>query len=288
MQRGFFGDEKRAAVAPASAAKPKTSEGFPIEELAAVIKGQLNTSAFATYLTANYLDVPTSGARVSILMRVENSTGKAGAVDVAGVIYNDSGKPAASFVDTLKPETNAREAQHTTYFNQMDIKPGLYLVRVAARESNGLMGVASQWLKIPDLASRRLSLSSLLIGERDITSGGNARDSLQSQKAQLKIDKRFVSRSRLRFLTFVYNARAANGQPAQLEVHVELFHNNKAVVSTPAFTIETKDVGDSARIPYAGEFNLASLPKGRYLLRVTVSDRIAKTNAAQEAVFEIE
>lgn len=292
VQRGFFNDGKTEAVAPASAAKPKTSEGFPVKELAAVIKGQLNSGALATYLTANYLDVPNRGARLSILMRMENMKvdslypGQPGPVDVAGVIYNDSGKLTASFVDTLKPETNAREAQYTTYLNQIDIKPGLYQVRVAARDSHGLMGVASQWVEIPDLASRHISLSSLLIGGQDITRSGNASDALQFQKAQVKIDKRFVQGSRLRFLTFIYNARAATGQAAQLEVHVELFHNNKAFLSTPAFTIETKDVGD--RIPYAGELNLTSLPKGRYLLRVTVSDRTAKTNAAQEAVFEIE
>ena len=291
VQRGFFNDGKTEAVAPASAAKPKTSEGFPVKELAAVIKGQLNSGALATYLTANYLDVPNRGARLSILMRMENMKvdslypGQPGPVDVAGVIYNDSGKLTASFVDTLKPETNAREAQYTTYLNQIDIKPGLYQVRVAARDSHGLMGVASQWVEIPDLASRHISLSSLLIGGQDITRSGNASDALQFQKAQVKIDKRFVQGSRLRFLTFIYNARETLDHAQQLDVHVELFHNNMALVSTPDFAIETKDVGDPARIPYAGEFNLASLPKGRYLLRVTVTDRSAKNKGFTGSCF---
>jgi hypothetical protein len=149
--------------------------------------------------------------------------------------------------------------------------------------------VANQWVRLPDLASHRLSLSSLLMGERDITTADKTRDAVAFQKAQLKIDKRFVQGSRLRFLTFVYNAaRGSADQSPQLEVRVELFHDNRALVSTSALAIETKGVEDPARIPYAGEFNLASLPKGRYLLRVTVSDRGAKTNAAQEATFEIE
>jgi VWFA-related protein len=291
MQRGFFNDAKTAA-APVSAVKPKAAEGFPIKELAAIIKGQSNGGELIIYLTANYLDVPNHGARLSILMRAENRKADSPPgpveVDVAGVVYNDSGKLTTTFVDTLKPETNALETQYTTYLNQVDIKPGLYQVRVAARDSHGLIGVASQWVKIPDLASHRLSLSSLLIGGRDITGTGKPTDALQFQKAQVKIDKRFVQGSRLRFLTFIYNARETFDHSEQLDVHVELFHNNMALVSTPDFAIETRDVSDPARVPYAGEFNLASLPKGHYLLRVTVTDRSAKTNASQEAAFEIE
>jgi len=129
-----------------------------------------------------------------------------------------------------------------------------------------------------------------LIGERDIVNSvGNSHDAVEFQKAHLKIDKRFSQGSRLRFLTFIYNAAgAAKSQSPQLAVHVELFHDNKAMVSTPPFDIQTTGVEDPARIPYAGEFNLASLPKGQYLLRVTVTDRSAKTNATQQAGFTIE
>lgn len=294
LQRGFFNDEKTTPVVHASAATPQASGGSPIEELAAAIKGKLNGRTLATSLTANYLDVPNRGASLSILMQVENRnaesrSGQPGTVDVAGVIYNESGKLTGSFVDALKPDKNAGEAQHITYLNQVELKPGLYQVRVAARDANGSTGVATEWVRIPDLASHHLSLSSLLIGERDIANSDKMGGAVEFQKAQLKIDKRFVQGSRLRFLTFVYNAaRGSASQSQQLEVRVELFHDNRAVVSTTPVAIETKGVDDPARIPYAGEFNLASLSKGRYLLRVTVTDRSAKTNASREAAFEIE
>jgi VWFA-related protein len=292
VQRGFFNDEKTPAVVRASAASPRISDGFPLEELAAAIKGKPSDRRLTTSLTANYLDVPNRGASLSILMQVntnpEPRDGQPASVDIGGIIYNDSGKVAGSFVDTLKPEKSAGET-HITYLNQMDLKPGLYQVRVAARDANGSIGAANQWVRLPDLASRRLSLSSLLIGERDITSAGKTSDAVEFQKAQLKTDRRFVQDSRLRFLTFIYNAaRGSVTQSPQLEVRVELFHNNRAVVSTPALAVETKGVEDPARIPYAGEFNLASLPKGSYVVRVTVTDRSAKTNASQEAAFTIE
>jgi len=293
VQRGFFNEETTPPVIRASVASPKAAEGFPLEDLAAAIKGKLSSRALPVFLTANYLDVPNRGASLSILMQAENvgadsGNSGTGTVDVAGVIYNESGKLAGSFVDTLKPEANSSGTKHITYLDQVDVKPGLYQVRVAARDANGLTGLANEWVKVPDLASLRLSLSSLLIGERDLTNSAGS-DAVQFQKAQLKIDKRFVQGSRLRFLTFIYNAAGGrDSQSPQLEVRVELFHNNKAVISPPPFVIETKDASDQARIPYAGEFNLASLPKGRYLLRVTVTDRVTKTNAAREAAFTIE
>jgi len=294
VQRGFFSDDKSAAMVPAKAEKPKPADDFQVEDLAAAIKGKLTGRPVQTSLMANYLDVPNHGARLSIMMQVDGATtdsgngDKPGTVDVAGVIYNEAGKLIGSFVESLKPEKTP-ESQHITYLNQFDVKPGLYQVRGAARDSAGQTGMAMQWVKVPDLGSHSLALSSLLIGERELTHTPRSGDAVQFQKAQLKIDRRFVQNSRLRFLTFVYNAaRDTINQSLRLNARVDLFQGNKAVVSTPTFVIETAGVEDLARIPYAGEFNLASLPKGHYRMRVTVIDLSAKAYASQETSFEIE
>ena len=294
VQRGFFSDDKSAAMVPAKAEKSKPSGDFQVEDLAAAIKGKLTNRPLQTSLMANYLDVPNHGARLSILMQVDRPTiesgngDKPGAVDVAGVIYNESGKLIGSFVESLKPEKNS-ESQHLTYLNEFDVKPGLYQVRGATRDPAGLTGMAMQWVKVPDLGSHSLALSSLLIGERELTHTSRSGAAVQFQKAQLKIDRRFVQNSRLRFLTFIYNAAPDTGnQSPRLSARVDLFRGNKAVVSTPTFVVETNGVEDLARIPYAGEFNLASLPKGHYRMRVTVIDLSAKTYASQETSFEIE
>jgi VWFA-related protein len=294
IQRGFFGDDKSAALVPAKAEKPKPSGDFQVEDLAAAIKGRVSNRPLQTSMMVNYLDVPNHGASLSILMQIDRPTtdsgngDRPGTFDVAGVIYNDSGELIGSFVESLKPEKNS-ENQHITYLNQFDVKPGLYQVRGAARDSAGQTGLAMQWVKVPDLSSHSLALSSLLIGEREVTHTPGSGDAVQFQKAQLKIERRFVQHSGLRFLTFVYNAaRDPINQSPRLSARVDLFHGNKAVVSTPTFVIETKSVEDAARIPYAGEFNLASLPKGHYRIRVTVIDLSAKAYASQETSFEIE
>jgi hypothetical protein len=44
---------------------------------------------------------------------------------------------------------------------------------------------------------------------------------------------------------------------------------------------------DLTKIPYAAEVSLNGLPAGRYLLQVTVVDRISKKSASQQSRFEI-
>jgi hypothetical protein len=241
---------------------------------------------------ANYLDVPNRGLQLSVLMQVDKANesannGKPASVDVGGVIYDESGKIIGSFVQNLRPEASEVQVQHVTYLNQFDIKPGLYQVRVAARDSEGVTGMAMQWVNIPDLGSHKLALSSLLIGERDINPAA-ASKTANAQKAQLKIDKRFLQNSRMRVLTFIYNASADAANPApKLSARIDVFRGNKAIVSTPTFIVDTKNAEDLARIPYAGELNLASLSHGRYRIRVTIIDLAAKAFANQEASFEI-
>jgi VWFA-related protein len=296
LQRGFFGDDQPAAIVPAKADKSKTPEASLVGDLAAAIRGRLqNSSPLQTHLLVNYLDVPNHGPRLSVLMQVKKASeslknGKPGTIDVAGVIYNESGKVAGSFVENLRSETNAENSgQYVTYLNQFDVKPGLYQVRVAARDSEGVAGMTMQWVTVPELESHHLALSSLLIGERDISSSANRGNAAQLQKALLKIDKRFLQNSRLRVLTFIYNAtRDANNPSPRLNARIDVFHGNKVIVSTPTFVIDTANAEDPARIPYAGELNLTSLAKGRYRLRVTIIDLGAKAFASQEAAFEIE
>ncbi|HYJ85113.1 MAG TPA: hypothetical protein VEW46_03590 [Pyrinomonadaceae bacterium] len=45
---------------------------------------------------------------------------------------------------------------------------------------------------------------------------------------------------------------------------------------------------DAARIPYGADIALQTLPAGRYLLQVTITDKVAKTTATQHVSFEIE
>jgi hypothetical protein len=176
------------------------------------------------------------------------------------------------------------------YYNyQIRIKPGLYQVRVAARDTrSGRTGSAVQWIEIPDLAKRQLTLSSLLVG-------GHTGDDQETPGASdtsavnISVDRRFPRSSRLRFLTYIYNAalRAGAGSQPDVAIQVQVFREDQPVVTTVLRKVSTEGLADLSRIPYAAEVLLNTLPVGHYVLHVTVIDRVAKTSASQRIGFEV-
>jgi hypothetical protein len=52
--------------------------------------------------------------------------------------------------------------------------------------------------------------------------------------------------------------------------------------------VNVEGIEDLGRIPFAAELPLAGLPAGRYVLQITVVDRVSKQSASQQTRFEIE
>lgn len=122
-------------------------------------------------------------------------------------------------------------------------------------------------------------------------------------QVQLNVSRRFASSSYLRFMAIVYNATTASasapgngpapagnttvGKP-DLVVQVQVFRDNEPVVTDPLHRMNTEGATDLARIPYAAELNLAGLARGKYVLQLTVIDRIAKATASQRVRFKVD
>jgi hypothetical protein len=252
-------------------------------------------------------------------------------LDVAGAIFNSDGKAVSSFTKHLTVKANSPDAttkppDFVFYNHFFDAKPGLYQVRVAALDSKqGSMGSATEWIEVPDLATKSLILSSLVVGERrsqsqgqlegaDLSKGG---DPALLSAATLNVDHHFSRSSFLRFLTFVYNAAgssatsssattpenegpttdasaktiataAKSGAGPDLAVQVQIFRDDEPVFTDPLHKISTEGIADLTRLPYAAELNLSQLQPGRYVLQVTVIDRLARTSAFQRFNFEVD
>jgi hypothetical protein len=178
----------------------------------------------------------------------------------------------------------------TIYNYRLPLTPGLYQVRTATRDSkSGQVGSAQQWIEIPDLALHRLSLSSLLLGLQNVelkAAGGNAAGIPQ---VQFSTDHRFARDSRLRFITFIYNAaRGKDGKSAPdiwLQVRIMRAGQILKRVLMQKVPIEAQDF---ARIPYGGEISLDSLPSGQYWLEVTVTDQINGASASEQTRIIVE
>ncbi len=308
LPRGFLTAEVKnatsgkatpTAVAPDTSAT-STAKGVEAD-LRAALMDRSPRKGLPTQVSSTFIDVPGTGPMLNAALQIRTAgldygpEGKQpSSVDIAGLVYNDQGKPVGGFknrlnVNPLPAAARPDENAGVVYNHKVPLKPGIYQIRVATREErSGRVGSASHWIEIPDLASKKLTLSSLLVGGQFI--GSNSKQSGNSQEQmQFSVDRRFAKGAHLNFLSIVYNAaaRASSGVP-ELEAEIKISRGGQAIVTSPVRKVTAETGTDSARIPYGADIALRTLPAGRYLLQVTVWDRVAKTTASQQVSFEIE
>ncbi|MDX6385451.1 MAG: hypothetical protein QOK48_3024 [Blastocatellia bacterium] len=330
-----FGDSSSGETAA-----EKKKEGEQTLKPSAEIMSEAMRSAYPRTdlpiaISLNFLDLVSTGASLTTSIKVntsslvlENQAGQQVAIlDLAGGVFDDQGRPVSSFNKRLTIKSKSSDAKapppNNVYYNHFTtIKPGLYQVRVAAVDTKqGRAGSAVSWIEIPDISSKALAMSSLIVGERKQSaevepSSADASDPAKSpepiRQVSLNIDHRFANTSRLRFVTFVYNAggslasptpipsgqgttEPANSLPASavvnspdLAVQVQLFRDNEPITTMPLHKISIDALSDLRRLPYAAEVDLTGLQPGRYLLLVTVIDRLAKASASQKFGFQVD
>lgn len=306
VRRGYYDLATKSSPKKESAretsALTKTSEA----ELREVLQSAYPAQALPTQLALVYVDTPEKGIVLTASVQVarqfiafNHAGGKRSAlVDLSGIVLDEQGTTVRRFADRLNinipSNPDASLGQDLIYNFQMPLKPGLYQVRVAARDSkSALVGSAMQWVEIPDLATQRLSMSSLLLGETirdpDPTGGGAGAESAVVATA-MSVNHRFARTSKLRFLTYIYNAaRGANGSTSpDVALSVQILRDDQPVMTTAQRKVEVSGQTDPNRLAYAAELPLELMTPGHYVLQVTIIDRIAKTSAMQRTNFEIE
>jgi VWFA-related protein len=307
VARGFFSSEPKAEDKATDANNSAGDKGAS-DKVGTADSGSKNVtgalmSALAapsartglpTKLFVSFVDVPGSGPVLTAATQLSTeglgygADGKQpAAIDLAGVVFNDQGKQAGSFktrinVNPLSPTTTAKDPS-VVYSHKLPLKPGIYQIRVAARDDkSGSVGSSAQWIEIPDLSSKKLTLSTLLLG-------GHASNSSQSDKGeqvQFSVDRRFLRESQMTFFTVIYNAASA---PApKLEAQIEILRGGQRVVASPVMPVVVESNSDVARIPYGANVGLKTLAPGRYVLKVTVMDRNANTSAVNQTIFDVE
>lgn len=298
LPRGFLNSRSAPAKPPAIAEVPAQ----PHRELQDALTALHPKHEIPLMLSVVYLDTPDHGPVLTASVRVANDAlsyeGVAGkqsaAVDVVGVVVNDRGKPANTFqtrltINSLGQDSDEPDESATIYNYRVPLKPGLYQVRIASRDTrSGQVGSAQQWIEIPDLSLHHLSLSSLLLGLQNVEQTGTAGADGNAQ-VQFSTDHRFARNSRLRFITFIYNAalsRDGKSQP-NLWLQARILSGGQVVKSTPVQSVPLESP-DLIRIPFGGEIGLDSIPSGQYILEITVDDQIAGEKVSQRARITVE
>jgi VWFA-related protein len=302
VRRGFF-ETGPAPVAPV--AKPpgrRRAAQVPDTPLQQALGSPFPERAIPIALSVNYLFTADRRMMLITSMQVphaflsfrESEAKQHATVRIGGTVFNERGQAGARFnqtvaVTTDPPDPLDASADTFSYTHQIFAEPGFYQVHVAAHdEASGRIGSAHAWIEIPDLATPRLALSSLLIGTPRTPDEGETPAEAQAVTASLHIGRRFQYGSTLRVFVFAYNAvRAASDGPPDIAIQFEIVRDNRAVVTIP-YRRMAAAAGDLGGVPYAADVSLAGLNYGRYVLRVSVIDRVANAAVAQEARFEIE
>ena len=296
VARGFFTSEPQpeekapAASEPVDAANSSKTVGGALMSALAAPSAR---TGLPTKLFVSFVDVPGSGPVLTAATQMATeglgygADGKQpAAIDLAGVVLNDQGKQAGSFktrlnVNPLSTPAAAKDPS-VIYSHKLPLKPGIYQIRVAARdEKSGSVGSAAQWIEIPDLSAKKLTLSTLLLG-------GHITNSVQAQKGEqvsFSVDRRFSRESQMTLFALIYNA---TGTAPKLESQIEILRGGQRVVASPVMPVAVESNSDLARIPYGAGVGLKTLAPGRYVLRVTIKDRNANTSATNQSTFEVE
>jgi VWFA-related protein len=305
VRKGFFDVDPAAAATTADANKPAT----PVEEGKAIIDKLRETvlspfpkTALPVQLGVNYYDSVAKGPTLATSVLIPGEflvfaarDGKIQAVlDITGVYFDDKGKGKADFYErlvTTAPTADDAKNYHgdITYTYPANLPPGIYQVRVAVRDrESGRAGSAHSWIEVPDLSTKKLLMSSLLLGERTQAMTANTPTSGSPGSVQLSAAHRFRRDSTLRFVVFIYNASLAQvDQKPDVAVQVQVIRDDQPVLTTALRKLNTEGVSDLTRIPYAAEIPLGDLQTGRYVLQVALIDRISKQSTTQQTHFDV-
>ena len=307
VRKGFFDLDPPEPTVAAKNKKPEPPPAPDAKPPAAKLRETL-TSAYPIrtlpiLMSVDYYDVPGKGPTASTAIQVpgeflsfaEQPGGKIQAIiDLSGFYFDDKGASKASFLERIVTTAPSLEASKNfsgdiTFTYPATLPPGLYQVRAAARDAkSGRTGSIHAWIEIPDLGKKQLTMSTVLLGERTQPQLRNVADAPPANPVALSASHRFKRDSTLRFLIFAYNTKVSSAdQKPDVAVQVQVIRDDQPVITTAVRKITTEGVEDLARLPYAAEMPMSDLAPGRYLLQVSVIDRVAKQSITRQTHFDV-
>ena len=304
---GFFGVKDEDTLPPAPVTRA--------EQLSRAIAAPFSTGGLDVRLTSLFANDATSGSFMRSLLHVdpgkltftEEPDGWRKVVfDVMAVTFGESG----AIIDEISRTENVRvrgETHSIIVQNGFDYiitvpikKPGAYQLRTALRDTaTARIGLASQFIEVPDLSKNRIALSGIVINgfdpdklkksaETGNVPGGKVQPEPQTGPGVRRLRRGLV----LEFGYVIYNAQLdATTQHPRLQTQIRLFRDGRQVFSGDVLTFDPGAQTDMKRLSAGGRLQLGTdmLP-GDYVLQIIVTDPLAKEKlrtATQWIDFEI-
>jgi VWFA-related protein len=192
--------------------------------------------------------------------------------DVVGFIINSMGKSQDGFSQTVTAAFTESEYQQAlangiSFTGHALLPPGNYQLRAVVRElDTGQLGTVAQYIEVPDLSKKRLTMSSVFLYGVDLGQGNSAAPISLNALRQLprKLD--------LRYAAIVYNPKIDGGKH-QLKSQIFITQGTRIVFKGPEQPIAA-DI-QNGQVPFIGQIGLGKARAGRYILTVVINDPLA-------------
>lgn len=209
------------------------------------------------------------------------------------MIIDQSGKIANTFAETVSTSMTPAQLESAKtrgfrYTRRLDVKPGLYQVRVGARDVNSnAMGTSMSWVEVPKLQDKKLASSSIFIGrETESSVPRNSNDGKKISRTALVVGPALFKKAEPVFYRFVvYNAAAdsSNG----LIFKVEILEAGKSLYDGGWQPLDPRVVrSDALGMEIGGQLQM-DLSPGIYTLHITVKNSKSKQSTQQTTDLEI-
>jgi VWFA-related protein len=281
---GYFAPNERKAAAA------EGPEAVREREIGQALGSLFPLEGVPMRMSADFIDLPPAGPQAVIRTHLDVSgvpfvpAGDRYAADleIAGAVYDETGhlvgQVSGERAQLSLTEESYRRAtsEGLTVQKTLALAPGRYQVRMAAREATrSLLGSASQWVEIPDLAARPLTLSSVFL----LADPGNGSE---SALADVQVDRRFHPGQGLHYVVHVY--ASSPGGPAAATLQGQVWLGKKLVGVTPKHDLVP--VPGEAAAKWSERISLAGFAPGEYELRVVATSGGARTERTVSFLVE--
>jgi len=212
--------------------------------------------------------------------------------EVAAIAVDTSGKVKDGDRSVLnmglKPETRAKVAQSgLRLLSRLDLPPGRYHVRVAARESGaGRIGTVSYDLEVPDFAKSDLSMSGVVVGSASGTVLMTAKadqDIAQVLTLPPTAAREFSRGDTLAAYVEVYDNRTQSPHKVDIST-VVLADDGRVVFQTSEERDSSELQGKRGGFGHVAQVPLRDLAPGLYVLKVEARTRLDKAEPVSRQV----
>jgi hypothetical protein len=263
------------------------------KELREALDNPIQTSDFRFAVFAAPLKGPGKKAAIAIVSQflgpdiafVRSGTQRMNALEISYVAINKEGKVAGGNrerVDlSLKPETFERVLKAGFRVqSRLELPPGAYQLRVAAREGGGRTGSVHYDLTIPDFSDDALSMSGLVLTSRAaaaVPTAGSIPEISNALPAPPTTARAFSTADELAVLAEIYDNETRHSHSVDITTSLKV-EGNVPVFSNTETRSSTELGGTRGGFGHTAKIPLKDFAPGLYVLRVEAKPTLRGMN----------